>query len=303
MALLQVFLLSLLSTAASDAETKIVRREKHSDINRHVGDDLIIHKEASAPALEISNKDELMINTCNDDFPLGVEKRSLCAEASFDYLIINREICIEAAREAGVTTIHNKFEVQAEGGWRQKHPKGCFKIPCGAADAIPGHVAAAAAAAGEAATNSQVGGGNYCYFYNPIGYNPTETNATTGEDLLSGVPVCYRPKIVKGSVQSDKTTLCHNGFAFINTENSCSEAATCLGRCHGQLFIIDEEVNSKFNNYPEGCFIEDNTGCVYFNQRPNNWVDDPTDPVGTPLCNVTSQTLASSWPTAGPTTS
>merc|ERR1719482_894563 len=192
----------------------------------------------------------------------------------------------------------------------------------------------------------------YCYFFNPIGSPPPEGN-------LEGAPVCFRPKLILGSLEYDTTTTttvsttstttssdtatsnttsndasndtsnatsnassnaisnatssdatnptkratCRAGFHVINNSWDCRVASECLGLCKGESnFRISDFVNSLFDNYPEGCFKEENTQCVYFNSRPPNWPGPPKAPVGTPICNVTHETLANDWPTtAAPT--
>lgn len=274
------------------------------------------------------------VNTCNDDYPLGVPGKNQCADAGFDYVIISPDMCIDASNRAGVTHVHSHFIIEEVGTggekWWYRYPMGCIKLLCSEA-----HGAFAAAATD--AENAMTG---YCYFFNPIGSPPPEGN-------LAGVPVCYRPKLILGTLEYDTTSTttstttispattsndtsnatsnatssatslvdtsnvtnpsplatCRAGFQVINNSWDCRVASECLGLCRGDSnFAISQYVNSLFDYYPEGCFREEHTQCVYFNERPPNWPDPPKWPVGTPICNVTHQTLANDWPTtAAPT--
>jgi hypothetical protein len=295
----------ILGAATMATSENIVRREHKADslhlsaVGETIGG-------SSRPAEQIGTK----INTCDDDFPLGQLNKNACTETHFDYPILDRQVCIEAAKEAGVMTVHSKFELPADGGWRNVHPRGCFKIPCSEAHAATGHATGANDTEKQAAESHDNGG--YCYFYNPIEQNPQDD-----ADQLTGVPVCYRPKIINGTIAdatsgSGKVVQCKAGFKVIDNENDCRAAAECLGLGQGDdQFQISLQVNAMYQEYPEGCFIHVN-GNVYINLRPNQ-VDgqalwgNPTDPEGnmatvaTPLCNVTETTLADTWPTLSTT--
>jgi hypothetical protein len=311
--LINVLILGAATVAAS--EPAILRREAKSvSLHLGAGGQMVENSDFSRPQEQMATK----INTCDDDFPLGQLNKNDCTEPHFDYAILNREMCIEAAREAGVTTVHSKFEVPAEGGWREAHPRGCFKIECSEAHAAHGHAVNASdaeKAAAEAHTSDA--GVGYCYFYNPRGSPPPQDN---GE--LEGVPVCHRPKIINGTVgdapagDSGKVVSCKHGFAVIDTENECHSAAECLGYSKGEIFDISQQVNEMYHDYPEGCFIH-GSGRVYINLKPNQ-VDGQAlwghpsgarqvDGVSTwcsdcvPLCNVTEQTMADTWPTLSTT--
>merc|ERR1711924_286609 len=104
--------------------------------------------------------------------------------------------------------------------WKDKHPKGCFMIPCG-------H------------------GTGTSYFYNPIGDMPLEP---------VGTPVCSRPKFLNGTDNSNGG--CPAGYANIMHEEVCQQTAGCLGHCIGEPFRKAVSNNSMHELFPEGCLID-----------------------------------------------
>jgi hypothetical protein len=287
----------LLLGAATMAASEIVRREQkeQKSVSLHLSAGGSLDREYGFDfSMPQAKKMDTKINTCNDDYPLGQLNVNECTEQHFDYPILNREVCVEAAAEAGVTTVHSKFDIAKE--WYYKHPRGCFKVPCSEAHSATGHAADTEQDEKDAAETHANGG--YCYFFNPVGENPP-----SAANQLTGVPVCYRPKMINGTIDdSTKAVNCRDGFRTIETLNDCQFAAECLGLCKGHSFDIDSTVNLDYNKYPEGCFIHPADGCVYLNTKPNQvagqaaW-GNPTNPEGTPLCNVTETTLEDTWPT------
>merc|ERR1712232_267411 len=103
-----------------------------------------------------------------------------------------------------------------------------------------------------------------CYFYNPT---PTEP-----DEIIDGTPVCHRPKLVNGTVNTNAG--CPAGYAPVTDSERCMEFGACLGYCIGQEFRIDLQNASLYHQYPKHCFIHKVDGCVYYN-RPVSGMADP----------------------------
>jgi len=210
---------------------------------------------------------------CDVDYPMGKDACH-CADAEKHSLILQEEMCIEAANEAGVTAPVGHFRIGSE--FFHSRPKGCFKYEC---SEDPKGV---------------------CYFFNPIGNIPhkcdtnnTELAASNSTEEVKGLPVCKRAKFLNGTVDANEG--CPDGYDVIMNENNCSEAGICLGYCEGAEFREAIANESRRDEFPEGCFIHKNTnksqGCVYYNPPLEGW-GKPKKPVGTPICQVRNVT---SW--------
>lgn len=211
---------------------------------------------------------------CDVDYPLGTEGTCDCVDSTNHQIILQEEMCIQAAKEAGVSTPVGNFRLTPE--WTNHHPKGCFKDTC----------------------NSDPKG--QCYFFNPIGGLPAQCQTPKEMVLLNGdaspevtgVPVCRRAKYLNGTVNANGVCPMA-GYGVIMNENNCSEAAMCLGDGTGIEFRPDVLDASKHDLYPLGCFIDSTDGKVYYNAPiagRSTTTHPPTNPVGTPICNVTVRT-------------
>jgi len=301
--LISASVLCLVMVAASEP---IMRQEKKANVQLHLGS---FGEIVSKPMLGDTD-------TCDDDYPMALKRRFGHRDCNDDHehRILQRAMCKEAAEEAGTYTDATKFDIvtgnAAPNDYENHHPMGCFKIPCGEAN----HT-----------TTDKLG---YCYFYNPIHDEPTSTsNSTTNKDNSDnhyGVPICYRARFLLGKANTnggcDAATLPGGYSGYQNIvgpaksgssdidEDQCREAATCLSKCKGDdqtagQFNPSKNNNSKFDEFPKGCFVSAADGCVYYNAPVPNWVGDgngnPSNPVGTPLCNVTLTTHDADWPVPG----
>jgi len=199
---------------------------------------------------------------CNDDFPLGNEGVPKCGDANADYSqILQEHLCIEAGRQANATVAHLKFKLTWE--WFEKRPRGCFKYNC--AEDPKG----------------------VCYFFNPIGDEPLHP---------TGTPVCSRPRYLNAtSVDGTNGVKCPDQYQKIDgptegDEDACQEAATCLGYCEGTEFREAIQNASMYDEFPLGCFIHEQQGCVFYNPPQAAGTALPKSPVGVPICNVSSVT-------------
>lgn len=173
--------------------------------------------------------------------------------------------CKVAASLRGFHTTTTNFEIDSDS--ESDHPKGCFYQACS-----------------EDTTNG-------CYWYNGI------ENAPTGN--LSGTPICERKKFENGTASAGAENTCPNGYR--NMESSlgedhdaglCKKMAECLSYCKGGEiddlpFLVHEDTQSQYHNFPIGCFIHATDGCVYFNKRETT-LGLPSNPSGIPVCFLNS---------------
>lgn len=217
---------------------------------------------------------------CNADFPLGTELSNDCGLGHT--LVIDKSDCRQAAVQAGINISYD-YDVPYD--HYMFHPEGCFTAACDAVAKPSGGWLVESEVIAIQALNPL----GTCYWYNP---SPTLPNA-----IASGKPVCKRDKIIKGT---ENTGLPGPGcpgpdYQAITTEAKCREFAGCLGHCVGAGFggfDLNKDDADLYNNFPKYCFIhhDPDDECVYFNNPRPGMVDDPTNPVGTPLCNVTAIT-------------
>jgi len=220
---------------------------------------------------------------CQVDFPMGKPDSCDCS-ADHHELILSEATCEEAALEEGATMTNDW--IVAEGGlnqWQHKHPRGCFKGKC-----AEGH-------------------GGQCYFFNPIGdyphkckkdyvakdYVASDEVSAINAPPVTGVPVCKR-KVFKfaASLQTGGWPAdggCPNAteYSVIMDQAVCRVAAGCVAACAGGLttgqFITTHANQSRFDDFPLGCFKNHGDNCIYYNPQLENW-GAPKSPKGTPLC-------------------
>merc|ERR1719253_1753931 len=122
------------ATILSEPESSVMRREKKMVLLDAGGQ--MIHNEPQKPKTlvktqgELSSEDKanLAAEFCDYDFPVGKADTSNCSDTGKHALILEESMCLEAAIEAGATTVQNVFELGQE--WEAKRPKGCFTYKC-----------------------------------------------------------------------------------------------------------------------------------------------------------------------------
>mmetsp|Transcript_85898 Transcript_85898/g.156540 ORF Transcript_85898/g.156540 Transcript_85898/m.156540 type:complete len:315 (+) Transcript_85898:58-1002(+) len=197
---------------------------------------------------------------CGLDYVLGPVNDTVCANTADHDIMIDPDRCIRAASETGAEANHSSFMVSPE--FYYKRPKGCFALPC------------------------ELGENGVCFYYNGIGDTP-DTNLTD----FKGRPVCSRQRFLNGTrvsgapnPESDPSG-CPDGYTGIASIEMCQEMASCRSYCSGSQFRVTEHNYTKHFVYPQGCFINEEDGCAYFNP-PDDQL--PTNPVGVPVCNVST---------------
>lgn len=223
---------------------------------------------------------------CDVDYPIG-QNACECADPHHHSLILDQDMCIEAARQAGAhAPASPAFEIPA--AYYHSRPKGCFMFPCNDTGATHG----------------------VCYFYNPIGniphqcdpdWNSTDTGGQShATPTVEGKPVCKRVLFENGT--ADENGGCPTGYEVIEHESTCADAGSCLGYCEEDAHFRTAIHNqSNHDLFPQGCFIHKVDGCVYYNRRlAHDQQQLPTNPQGTPLCNVSIHT---NWAVGGNGTS
>jgi hypothetical protein len=251
-----------------------MRNEKQAKVNLHLA--------AGGQVIQVdkAKKQNLVRgDTCIDDYPLGQIGTNYCADTKHHKLIETREMCEEAAREANVHVVQDNFVLSQ--AWYEVHPIGCFKMTCSLATHHTN------------ATELDAGGGTgECYFFNPVGYDNFVPSDSTG------VPVCVRFKLLDGAINPDYSTVnvsdggCPEGYQVIDTLDACTSAATCRGKALSDPITYAVHNATKFDERPEGCFIWPDNKTVGFNLRPAGRTAAPSNPMGTPICNVTTVTNA-----------
>merc|ERR1719456_549406 len=83
---------------------------------------------------------------CDVDYIIGKDSTGECMKP-FE-AIYQQEMCLEAAKEANVTTPRKQFQIRNE--WYDFHPKGCFKAHC----------------------DPSIDPKELCYFFNGVGDEP-----------------------------------------------------------------------------------------------------------------------------------
>lgn len=223
------------------------------------------------------NKD---IDFCDFDFPVGNDCE--CSDPVNHKPIELQEMCIEAARLAGVTAPQSTGGFEINEAYFHKRPKGCFKYPC-AEDAR-----------------------GICYFWNDVEDGPARCLPDDADGIaakteirhyyngtlpqVEGIKICQRPKLLNGTVNGNGG--CPWGYEPVMHEDTCNQAGTCLGDRNGSPQFRKHINNmSEYNDFPLGCFFDMglNRGDVFFNQK-EDILPDPSNPKGIPICNVSAVT-------------
>lgn len=190
---------------------------------------------------------------CYADFTVATEVSDECAPHSVK---IGKEDCMEAAKLAGLS--HQTVrEINGDDTYEWVRPKGCFAEPCS-----------------EGSTET-------CYTFNFV--EPGPTNVTGGR------PVCKRKRAVYGEI-ANKTTKCPDGYAPVKIEDLCLTLGHCMGDNRATQDRISNYDASQYDKYPMYCFVDEATDKVYYSAPLDAQATPPTDPVGKPICNVTSTT-------------
>jgi len=226
----------------------------------------VVRRESETHAIHLTANGEMIkqrrssssADDCNLDFPLGKPGTNDCNEDGTDgtskhQLIEEEALCVQAAIEAGATTTHDNFVIDAR--WEDKSPIGCFRQSCS-----------------ESKTNG------VCYFFNSKGGDmPANIDADK-------VVVCKRPrmKISPPLDQPMPTTgtapVCPPNYKRVKGVESdpaseeeviCQSAGRCLGQADSSSFLIGRNPTntSRHADYPRGCIMRDDNK-TYFN--PDN---------------------------------
>lgn len=198
---------------------------------------------------------------CGEDYILGDVNGTNCG--ADHNIILDQDLCLDAAGRvgatAGTTTDPTAFYIDA--ALYYKRPQGCFAIPCNDADPT-----------------------GVCFFFNGVANTPGATAQ------IYGRPVCSRQKwlngaAVNGSPHPDSNPSgCAAGYSGILNKTICQQMLACRTLFPGNPFEIDAYNHTLHNQFPQGCFIHDTDGFVYFNE-PNS-TSFPSQPVGVPVCEV-----------------
>lgn len=208
---------------------------------------------------DVANED--IPETCNDDFELGTENSNECnpADPGKQDPVDEEAMCMRAATAANVTAPRTTFVIHDS--YYDKRPAGCFMFSC---SEDPKGV---------------------CFFYN----NNPETPRNP-----QGTPVCLRNKYVNGT--KDTKGGCPEGYENLLDIASCRKASKCWTWCDEDSFDVNAQNNSKYHDYPQGCFINEKTNCFAYNTIKKS-MGEPSNPHGMPVC-VVSQQLH--WPDSLP---
>lgn len=241
-------------------------------VRRHDSLDTKVKEEAVGNRIAKRSKpiafQQLQRSECNTPYILGKANpnKTECFNTHHTQ-ILTEEKC-KLAAEAANATMPPNWVVTEAGGWRNIRPRGCFMMPCA-------HNATHHNNGREGTTSGT------CYFYNPIGNDPSGP--------IGGTAVCEGTMFYDGTNDTNgkKVGECPDGYGTILKEDPCEEAAECLKhRLAAQTRVANLNA-SKYNDYPLGCLINHDDNKVYFN-APKNESDpaDPTAPIGIPICKL-----------------
>lgn len=168
------------------------------------------------------------------------------------------------------------FELESE--WFNYHPKGCFRDVC------------------------TYDHSKQCVYFNPSEKRPARCDKDKNftDTLLKpyhkvGTPVCHRARFGNGTAHDEEASGaqelngCAKNYGVIMHESLCLEAATCLGYCSLAEFRVSNANASLHDYYPNGCFIDKESGCVMFNDPSALGGKVPSHPGlygGTEICEV-----------------
>jgi len=201
---------------------------------------------------------------CGYDFPLGKVGTFECALTNHS-LILEESMCIEAATIAGAHTDHDSFSINnlwgtAKPKLKYQRPLGCFKLEC-----------------------PKPNEGQICYYFNDNGDPITEW--AKQNQTISGTPVCSRSMYLN-STAPDTNGGCPDGYTIVDKENTCQNAANCMGDAAGYQFLTGNLNASEHLDYPRGCFISNEDKKVYYNAKSD--LGPGKNVKGTLICNVSS---------------
>jgi len=247
------------SAVAVDGQQRIVRREGEGAFQLSSGVDFVnlgAKQETQPQQLDASQTKVKDNEFCGDDFLAGKVGKNLCADSGHSH-IMQLAMCREAAQEASAVAPAHKFVIDST--WYMKRPKGCFAMKC---SENPGH--------------------GICYFFNGSPLAP--------DNITAGTPICTRRKFTNGTATpSTPSNGCGTGYSAIMDEDRCRATGTCLGYCKGAEFRIGVLKKELHNDFPIGCFVHPDDGCVHYNFEEEGF-KSPTKPRGTPLCQVAKTT-------------
>lgn len=260
--------------AAIPAAGSVVRKEATHQVS--LSPDGRFVEEANVTAT-FTDSGHVPENPCAVDYILGVEGKSECQNASTHSLINSSDHCRLAANLTGHDIDELHFIIQHDSQmWYEKHPRGCFVWPCGAA--------------GGSTTPEN---GKKCFYYNPVDQQQ--------ETTFDGTTVCFRARYMQAPADPlDKAPAdyCYEGYEPILDEKAARDYALCSGIGEGDDFIIGVHNKSKHDEYPLGAFKMTNlpsaedTPRIYYNPEVlyngEDWI--PGHAIGVPVCNV-SETL------------
>jgi len=288
-----------LATAVSTTAVPIVRQEKLPESSKEANVQLhvvgargeLIQQTASsdtdpAPAAggtpgngtALAAANPFVMNAgamCSLDYPLGVVGRSECVNPEHT-LILEREMCLEAARLAHMDVDPKSFTLHPE--WGKIHPMGCFKDKCTikATRTLATHANGTANAA-NATLMQELEEAGECYFFNPVGCKPDEATCPTQgcddkpKDCVAPMPnkpsKCLTDGSPGGQPEADGTktekSACADGNSCLDGTPVCQRPKLLLadtpfdgssiytpdGNCHykgksaalGYAVIMDEE--------------------------------------------------------------
>lgn len=223
--------------------------QKHYRHQTHQLHDLWDRKNSAKDVVQ--NDDLNTSQLCGIEFALGQVNGTNCSDTSSEELIGDPSLCEFAGLSAFPNFTHAHFEIPSD--YFNLRPKGCFAYPC-----------------------SEHSSG-VCYFYNGVAEWPHADDSRFG-----GRPVCVRQRFLHG-INDGTSTTCPHGYFDIEDSATCIEFADCRYHCKGTPFDVSAQNYSQHHEFPEGCFIRESDGCVYYNPK-----DDlqPERPKGQPICGV-----------------
>jgi len=195
------------------------------------------------------------LDYCFYDFTVATNVSDECVPHSTKLDLAD---CIEAAKLAGLSDQVVK-EINGDDDYEWVRPKGCFAMEC------------------------TVGSTETCYSFNFVEPGPT--------NVSGGRPVCKRHRAVYGEILN-KITQCPDGYAPVRNEALCLTLGHCMGDNRATQDRVSNYDASQYDHYPMYCFVDESNDKVYYSAPLDTTATPPTDPVGKPICNVTSTTTA-----------
>lgn len=244
-----------------DSQAQIMRKQD-KEVGRHGQEALDFVEEEQATMPKFTKVKSEGTDLCNDYYVFGVPNTNDCLNPQHEFRITDEAMCEEAMEELKLNKSDTRDFLVPNSDvppWTQRKPKGCFQDSC------------------DATSDKK------CMFMNAY-YGDDSNN-------VAGTPVCYVSKLLNGTMDyyGGSNGGCPTDYQVIMNETICDEASKCLGDCNGYTagnFRISETNNSRYNDYPEGCFINSKDNCVYINKRPAMVDTPPSAPFGMPICII-----------------